>query len=1034
MGLTIYKASAGSGKTYTLVKAYLDLLLQSKSNDTYRSILVATFTNKATSELRERIVRELRERMQRGGAEGMRARQVLEQILLDYDALRVQTIDSFFQEVVRSFAFELLQTGANASADVDLDRDSAIELSVDQLLVRLDGEELQWIEQLLVGKAEEGENIDLRGEVVKLAKKILYNPNARGRDLSGFDASKVQAAMDELRAKRKTILAEVGEQFVPLREWLEAHKDILEHSKLKFLLSLYQSELDKLLRDKYSNPDKLIYHGNVNIDKDVFIVSTSLKDPEMRAKLISEQSTVKPLLQQAQAAVDANWQEFQLAEILLQHLSLLPLFSSLQETIKRYQEEHNIILIDEINFLLDQVIAGASAPFIYERVGGRIRHYMIDEFQDTSGIQWDNFRALLLEAIAQQGSDGHSLESYLVGDVKQSIYRFRGTDSSLLNSGVEQDEDFKSQITSCALENNWRSDHNIVEFNNQFFYDSYHFGTHTDGKISSHEFDKIYKPEEEKEVKQGKRYNGGEGRGYVRFEYIEKPKGDEESAELRARLRETLLTLQRDEGYQAGDIAFIVRKNEEAEKIADMLTSFAQEAEEGEQHYYSFISDEALKINNAQTVRLLTSLFQLLGDPGNSNYQTLYEVACLMLGLMEQEEQAELLELCKGGRSLLEIAHTVLRKITVPMGEELYVNAFLDLLFEYTQNNIATYQQFGEWWRRVGIGKEITMGRKTSDRIQILTIHKAKGLEFPIVIMPYVGWKYYNNNAQMIEILGKDELPEGFLSEPLDFYLFDGKPNKSHLNSLLSNRYNKILEEIYLDQLNLLYVAFTRPINRLYLFTHEADKVGSNSNSLNNVSIILYDRLKTIEGIQQTGNVWTFGHPTPKREPAETCHGPLVLNPHYKRELPNLPELRVAKPTSESAIYGITMHDAMARALTPEQFRDAIQRLGRADEAELFAHFDQALQDPLVASWFAPTEERKILVEQRIGTAKGTYRPDRVVLEGNEATVIDFKFAHPLLEHRAQVLGYMELLRKLGYSVRGYLWYWHQTQQIQEVK
>lgn len=1023
MGLTIYKASAGSGKTYTLVKEYLDLLLAEGNIDAYKSILVATFTNKATTELRERIVRELRAHIQRGGELGERAKRVLEQILLDYDSLRVQTIDSFFQEVVRSFTYELMQSGTNANADVELDRDSAIELSVDQLLVRLGGEEMAWIEKLLGDKIEEGESVDLREKVVELAKKLLYNPNTKGRDLSKFDAKTVQAAMDELKAKRTQVIASMDDSYGRLRTWLEDHKEVLPYSSYRgFLYSLYNKDLDTLVDDKSKEPSKKIYNSSVNLDKPNFILPSKIAHQEAADILLAEQETVRELLLATEEAIDANWQTLQLIDILLEHLSLLPLFRGLQQAVKRYQEEHNILLIDEVNLLLDQVIAGASAPFIYEKVGGRIHHYMIDEFQDTSGIQWDNFRVLLLEAIAQKGGDGKSLESFVVGDVKQSIYRWRGTDSSLLNSGVEGDPGFDRQITSKALEDNWRSDHNIVEFNNQFFYDSYQFTAHTTGTVSTRGYDKIYKPEVEREVKQGKQYKGGEGRGYVRFEYIS-PKSNPE--ELRARLRETIITLQRDEGYQAGDIAFLVRKNKEAVEIADMLSDFAQSSNDQERAYFSFLSDEALVINNARVVRLLTSLFQLLSDPTNSNYQTLYEVACIMLGM--EDQQAYLQQIASDGRSLLEVAHRVLGELQVPEGEELYVNAFLDLLLEYTQNNIATFGQFSDWWQRFGIKKQIAMGSGTADKIKIITIHKAKGLEFPIVLMPYVEWSYYNNSP-IIEILEKEELPEGFLKAPLDFYLFNGIPSKGNLNSLLSSKYNEILEDIYLDQLNLLYVAFTRPINRLYLFTNK------DSGATNNVATILYDRLKVVTGGRQLGDVWEFGEKSPKKELPEAQNQPLLLQPQYGEASAGLPDLKLSKPITESARYGIAMHDAMARALTPEQFVTAIKRLGRKDEAELFAHFAQALEQPLIRSWFDPTDTREILVEQSIGTPHGTYRPDRLILEGKEATVIDFKFAQPLLEHRAQVMGYMELIRAMGYTVRGYLWYWHQEQQIQEVK
>lgn len=1034
-GLKIYKASAGSGKTYTLVREYLDLLLQEGNIDGYKSILVATFTNKATTELRERIVKELKKRIDASDDHKSRlAREVLEAILLDYDSLRVQTIDSFFQEVVRSFVFELNNDGAGA--DVELDRNGTIEMSVDQLLINLPEEHFHLIEEALESDLEAGKNPDIRNEVVALAKKLLYNPELKGKDLSKFTFQRIKAAQAELKDKLGEAYSAIEDIYTPLRDWLVAHEELLEASTYKFLLSVYNKGVDGLLADQYKVPGKYIYHSKVDVQAPTFVIGKSRKDA-LALELLGEQETLRPLLIELDEVIRSQAPTIWLSEELLKHLQLLPLFSSLQQAMKDYQREHKIILIDEINLLLDKIIDGASTPFIYEKVGGRIRHYMIDEFQDTSATQWENFKVLLEEAISQPTSAGGAQKSFIVGDVKQSIYRWRGTDSSLLNSKVEDDPVFSGQIDAQPLESNWRSDYGIVEFNNHFFHDIYSFQEHTNGTEGDDEVHKkVYATENE--VKQTPRYSLGKGHGYVRLEYLPKEKKqrgeeyDEETSELqdpliKERIRDLVVSLQRNDGYKAGDIAFIVRENKEGFRLAEILSELAREADEGEKHYFSFLSDEALLITNSSVVKLITALFRLLASPDDEQSKMLFEVASIAAGAYSSMDK--LWEVARSGRSMMETAHDLLQAIHIPDGEELYVNAFLDLLLEFTQSSIATYTRFVDWWERVGVNKQVAMGTSSSDKMQIITIHKAKGLEFPIVIMPSVDWALVKNIPNSVDFLIKEELPQGFLKEPLDFYLIDGYPSSVKLVSPLKHKYNQILENNYLDNLNLLYVAFTRPKNRLYLFT------SSTPGDKKSVSNIVYDRIAKIP-MHQSDNVWEYGEPLPKVSGDEAAEETIrvALLPDYQHPHTGIPQLKVEGFDNEHTLYGKQMHDAMARALTPPDFHAAIKRISLPEEEEILHHFTTTLESPLVHSWFAPSPTRQVLVEQTIASGALSYRPDRVILEGGEATVIDFKFGAPERRHHKQVQRYMELMQKMGYRTHGYLWYWSQPEEIVQVK
>lgn len=1053
--LQVYKASAGSGKTYTLVEKYLDLLLKPSPRnpkqlympDGYRRILVATFTNKATTELRERIVKNLRHiseygrdniireeetpavRERRLEAEKSRAKKVLYEILLDYSSLRVQTIDSFFQEVVRSFVMEL--NNSSATAEVALDSDKAIEMTVDQLLIQQGGTTLEWLGKVLQARAEEGDSTDVRGAVIELAKQLLFKDQVAHLDPKIYTPERINDSITELREKAKRCYDSMEEAYDRLQQQLALQEDILHLSAYGFLNKLRNASLKGLIKEKSKNPAKPIYHNSVKVrgEGNLFIVaSKNAKIPDCKA-LIERQESYRQLITHLDDALTRYAPEYQLAKLLLEHLSLLPILSQLKESLNQYQREQRIVLIEEINGLVSQIINGSEVPFIYEKVGGYIMHYMLDEFQDTNRTQWENFKVLLEEGLSK------GMASYIVGDVKQSIYRWRGTDSTLLNSEVANDPDLSEYFHEHILKDNWRSSRYIVEFNNAFFDQIYNFNGHVLGEEEATEVNHLNKAIYEKGVTQTAIRQ--EKPGYVQIEQV-----IAEEEDLTSRLKKLLTKLQEEDGYRAGDIAFIVRKNDEASQVAEILNQLAMEDEEHSE-YYAFLSDEALLINNSKIVKLITSLFQHVAFPNDTQKELYFRVACLNLGISASEEVEPLIAATTQGATIFETTNILISLLSskYEQEEELYISAFLDLIHDFVESQPNTYLQFNYWWKKVGTQRKVTMGSDVSNKIEIITLHKAKGLEYPVVIIPFIDWDISRMSlTSNLELCAAEELPEGFLSDPLPYYIIPEAPTKEHLSSLIGEKYRRIHEANYLDNLNLLYVAFTRPEERLYIFTN-----GSRSN--NKVSNILMDRLDLLSeslplNYDDTMVRWSYGTDEKREADSHSSSLERATELHILKEPSSsiLQRLHTEVAYEDEAIQrGVIMHEVMASTLIPAHFKVAIGKRGLSEEEQQshIRHFDLCMANPLIAQWFTPEEGKHILTEHSIYIGKGNQhrRPDRLIIKGDEATVIDFKFGQEtdLSAHRSQVRRYMQLLEEMGYKAKGYLWYWMGEPQIVEV-
>ena len=1079
--LIVYQASAGSGKTYKLVLEYLTLLfegLHSSGVVKYNAILVVTFTNKATVELRERILKMLYELSL--GAGSMKedllkadwdgkslsraekeaklkeyASRALKEILEDYAYFRVQTIDSFFQEVVRSFVLEIDRL--HKGFEIELDKDSIVALSLDDMLREMsrsgsDNELDEAVRFLYDAKKDEDERVRFRDELSRMMKGFIDDPLSvfaiAEKDLY-LKGQFVDKAIHSLKAIKETIetrvLAVLHATQDFLRKLPDKHGLPLEATNLTTnLQSLPELSDVELMKLWGKGPEKL------GIGKTISdYLEGSKKDPCFWGKNETERKRHRQALTEVGGDIfehlsalfsiskdETLKRHYLSSSAMLKYLRWIPVLLKFRERIDTFQSDNGIVLISEINTLLEEIIAGSDTPFIYDKVGTRIEHYLIDEFQDTNAIQWHNFLPLLAETLA------NGKRNYIVGDVKQSIYRFRGGDSELLGSVIPR---AKGKGKIKLLDKNYRSRKEIVAFNNAFFGGIYDFKgfSGTDIELpAAGDHAEIYS---EQNVHQDQPTQNPKQGGYVS---VRKEVVDQNN------LQELLLKLHAD-GYRPGDIAILVRRNKEAAKIADMLNALAIEDPDNREAY-RYISGNALLVANSHTVQVVVAFLRHMAHPGLKSAEDLFEVSLYNFipfdahpdkGLKTEELKQKMVSLSLSGLSMYEVVNGLidcLREVRPLSDEELvYINAFLDRLFDFSGKYPATYGQFDEWWQAQKDDLYVEMSPTAPNAIQLHTIHTVKGLEYPVVILPYGDWEivprdnhfgqkkiklfdiHEDTERDLIEEVAKLS-PEGGagLSYPEDprYYFFHKTPTDENINSIFRKALLEELEAEYMDALNLLYVAFTRPTDRLYVF------LGKGTAGTGKIIQRRFEDLKGPFGFSITDNQpYEQGLEEPKTDAKEEAQDEEITTLSASPKYDDL-TLRKDQFKSLSQDRGILLHRIMEGIRTARDADDAFGHY-RGEFAPELEAFKRAVSDKETPAgfFFNPPEGWETLIEHSMYShfSRKVLRTDRLLLNPvkKQALVLDYKFGEERGEYRTKIQLYLRTLKEMGYDARGFLWY-----------
>ena len=1006
--IKILKASAGSGKTYNLAKEYISILLGSTDRYAYRHVLAVTFTNKATAEMKSRILRELYVLGSDPEASGYfrdfvpalcpdaaslrsRAMRILVDILHDYGSFYVSTIDKFFQMTLKAFSREV---GQFASYQIELDRNALVHESVDRILDSITEDSTELIGRLNEGVMEQlrqGRRVNLERSLYDMAEKLKNEERRERSEAFGIDpaAAFSEASLASVRSECDRIIDSFP---AALASAAQSVLSVLEQAGVP------GSEFSRGFLSKVGD------YLAVQPGKPVFRPSDTFMRNSVDSSLWFAKAKAGKLLPRVQGLLEAPLQDFcalfgeplkmyNTAVLLKEQAVSLRLAGDFYREFNALLKEKNVLGLDDSNTLLRDIIDGSDAPFVYEKMGVRFEDFLLDEFQDTSTIQWQNFLPLLRE------SDASGRPNLVVGDVKQSIYRWRGSDWNLLASRLP--EQFPSASVK-TLDSNWRSCASIVWFNNAFFeYASKAVG-----------IDDIYS-DASQEVK-----SPDTQQGHVRLTFCQEDQED----------RAVLESLQqaREAGARYGDMAVLVRNNAEGGRVAAALMA------EG----IPVISDDSLKLKSSVTVRRLVSLLSCVENPDD----TVSSFLASSLDITFPDEYHSLVDLCEALlRSMYEHDPSSFE------GETLYIQSFLDYLQDWCAKGGSSLMRFLKDWNDAKPDPCLS-SPSDGDSVRIMTIHKSKGLEFPYVVFPYAEKvTFYKDDWHWCRPSGLSEaLPSS------SDVIFPVRLSGTVSDTAFSDDFERERSLQLVDNINLFYVALTRAQKSLHVIAAKPS-ASSKKNGAKDFSQVLYafagssplmqERLST-EGddeVFETGVPYDFSLMSHAR-PSDEAPFPASF-----RSYPMAGRLRLSADAADffsddgstgvaasHRLAGIVLHDILSAVRRPGDLRAAVDaavhdgRLSAAEGEAACALLSERIAAASERGWF-PADGSGVLNEHTVFDADGReYRPDRVVVTPSHTYVIDYKSGDRSDSYTRQVQRYVRLYRQMGYpEVSGHIWYLH---------
>lgn len=1080
--LKIYKASAGSGKTFTLAVEYIKLLINNP--DEYKFILAVTFTNKATGEMKTRIISKLYA-LANGLEDGNdyldaikkddnikklnlsdneireRCAKALNNIIHDYSRFRIETIDSFFQSIIRNLTRELNLT---TNLRVDLNADEVLDMAVNEVIEEIDKDSdvLNSVLSFVREKIERGGNWQINYEVSNFGKNIFKEGFLNNREtITQYtkDIKKLKSYKKSLTELKKTVLnslKQVGEGFLNEMNHVGIDYSQIKYGNTldKFIENIIRGELPEIKTriqgfvDDYKN---LVKDSNID----------SIIKNRIHPFLVNIVNEILPNTTITVNSVNA----------INKNINQLMLLNTLNEKVRLLNYEANRFLLADAAHFLNDIIDGSDIPFVYEKSGIWFKHIMIDEFQDTSTLQWENFKPLINNCLS------YNEKCLIVGDVKQSIYRWRDSDWQILNRRINTE--FKNKVDIETLSTNYRSASNVIHFNNQFFVkatstvNDEHMKIH--GNISN-DLKLAYSDVRQSVAKKN------EGRGYV---FVHNYVADDYSDMTQQLILDKVKELHDVNGIAWNDMTILVRKNKYIPTLCQYFYEHKDEIDT------QIVSDEAFRLDSSEAINLIILALTAIANPQDRfairNLAIHYQMAqqkdvnikndANEFFLLDDEEIKSLLpegfvnNMNKYSftslHELIEELYEVLQLKNIK-GQDAYLFYFHDKIKEYDKDNQSDIENFLIYWEDKM--KEMTISYGTSDGIKIMSIHKAKGLEFHTVIVPYCDWKISGCED---DLLWCSTIEQPYNTIPIVPINFSSSLEKSIFQSDYRN------EELKnnVDNLNLLYVAFTRASENLLIFTGAKPKKKESAN-MNNIQQIIVESMHKLmqsnlkyddpyeepicliedeknereEGGKSVTS-WTFGTPVASSDNKEKKSEDFLgmpyndVNASFVHEKSDY-EFRQSNE-SNNFILGdeddvTNSNDYIERGLIYHKIFELISSKDEVDsvidELDRKGYFDsvlssnearikikEALTDPIAGHWFDPGwkefKECSIMFRKKNGEIKEK-RPDRVIVNENETIVIDYKSGGKNEKHKEQVSIYMYLLTQMGYkNVKGYVWY-----------
>ena len=968
------------------------------------------------------------------------AQEIQSAILHQYAQFSISTIDAFFQKVIRSFTRE---AGLMGDYRLEVEQDEILEEVIDNLIDELGNQKelTQWVVDFAKENLENERAWDVRFSLIEFAKEIFR---------------------DEFKEIEEDVIRRTSDRdfFRRLREnlWATKGKFLSEAQALgKQGLEIFRTSEVTLSDISYGRGSGLLTffetYANANGLKSIAEPSTRITEyfddaenwPQKktpRRRTVTDLATkLIPLKRQLTDLYDKHFAAALSAEVVLQNLYVFGLIADISRKLKEYKAENNVMLLADAPQFLNGVIQDSDTPFIYEKVGSFYRNYLIDEFQDTSAMQWKNFLPLLVNSMDQ----GYS--SLVVGDVKQAIYRWRGGDLKLLQEDVEKH--IGSRRTDIqVLNSNFRSSATIVNFNNIMF--------EAASEAVSLETKKQIASDAYHDVRQ-QLFHGDEG--FVRIKFL---KDHEELSwqDQAINLLPLYLEQLQDLGIALKDVAILVRKNDEGQQIVTKLLLYKNSDLAKPGYKYDVVSNESLRIDGASSVNLLLGAMRYLLNPDDviSRAQLGYEFA------RQQEPTRPLTDVFAVANQvffesnlppafareksslkklpLFELTETLIEifKLGDQKGELAYLQAFQNLVLEFYNREKNDLGAFLEWWELNKHKKSIQVSGEV-DAVQILTIHKAKGLQFKYVIIPFCVWNLDHDPFRSPTLWVNSPEPPfndaGFL--PVRY-------SKSLEKTCFKNFYLEERTRSYLDNLNLLYVALTRAEKGMILLAPHRSKI---ENVRSAADVLQYGILNTIlvENWNQSTFEYSAGIPAPagdlSPEKSEAIHLNSYPAFHWREKLVIRQTAKgYFDPTQnekrEKMNFGIHLHTILSRIKYSQELIPAVEQMlleGFITEDEkqpLVNEIEELFKLPQVSRWFQ--QDWEIRTEIPILLPDGTEnRIDRLMIKDKKALVVDFKTGSPQKADHTQVLVYMDILRKMNFlEVEGYLLY-IKTKQVASV-
>jgi ATP-dependent exoDNAse (exonuclease V) beta subunit len=1029
---TVYSASAGSGKTFTLVKEYLLILLKNKDNYYFQKVLAITFTNKAAAEMKERVLTTLQNLANNNAGDILelfvketdlnpqkiqyKAKNLIEAILSDYSGLSITTIDSFTHRIIRAFTYDL---GLSMSFDVEMDTKYLLQEAVDNV-------------------------IDTIGKDPKLTKALISFSHQKSAEDKAWDISKSLNSIAGILANESD-----KQDFNSI-----ADKQIDDYLHLQTQLNKDLAILCQKIKEIGLNALRLIDNSGIQYNdfyrsmlpnhfisltkdwkKARFHDQSTLKKRIEENKLYSQSKTneIKAIIENILPQLQSFYYD---SEKLFNRMTLLQLFnesivpmsvlSYINSALNQIKSENNIMLISEFNELIYSKIKDEPAPFIYERLGEKYQNYFIDEMQDTSILQWKNLIKLIDNALAQEGSS-----LLLVGDVKQAIYRWRGGEPEQFIKLADQNhqEEFHTPKKVKNLDTNYRSFSKIIFFNNTFF-------QHSSNLIKNKQLSDIYKTQNSQKL------NTNKG-GYIQIDFIKKDKISEEMQGDATLLypEKILETIKELEGsFKWKDICVLVRKNSQGIIIANFLT------EQG----IDIISSESLLLANNQKVNFLINLLQILWRPKDmisrydildflyNHFSTKKNKHQFVEKLVQIEELDFFVALKEYGidfsiqifhqKSLYDGIEYAIRSFKLTNTSDAYIQFFLDVVLDFQIKNGSDLSGFLTFFdlQKEKLSVSIPQGKNA---VQIMTIHKSKGLQFPVVIFPYDLDMYKQINPTIWYPITNPDNFSGFNKMQIPY-----RNSLQFVDKTSNNLYNKRQETLQFDSYNLLYVTLTRAVEQLYILTdYRLDKNGIENTKYYSGLFINY--LKSINRWNPEQTSYSFG------KKARIIERNTIKSDSLQYDIQNalsfistdIAQHQVSLYAKSSILwdteqgkaidYGNLIHSIFANIYTKDDVEIVLQTflnkgiINKQEQISLQKKIDKVLNHPILNTYY---QQGLISYNERemINDIGVSLIPDRVViLPDGQTVIIDYKTGLKEEKHRKQISSYADYLSDMGYQI-----------------